>query len=205
MKRYVGGGNETPLWEAPSWTNAGVMTSPLGGDIWKCNRLKTNRPIHSIYYTQLTRKLYVIHEHTVTETKTTNQTNLTYSLTPIAVLWMYAIKEINRWHGCKATLTLSCDNGDIFHFHLLGFEVTGVSNTTSAHHSTACIETRARWSAKQLLWVPSKIPSGFTFPLKSDKHIMRPRVRPHCVESLRSKSLEAMWGFGWLVSALEGS
>lgn len=41
MMRYVGGGNETPLWEVPSCTNAGVMTSLLRGNISEYNRLKT--------------------------------------------------------------------------------------------------------------------------------------------------------------------
>lgn len=50
-----------------------------------------------------------------------------------------------------------------------------------------------------------QIPAVFTFSLKSDTHTMRPQVCPHCAEPLRSESLGATWGFGWLVSALEGS
>lgn len=46
----------------------------------------------------------------------------------------------------------------------LGFEVTGVSNTTSAHRSTSR-KKNARWSAKQLLRVPSN-PCGFHLPLE---------------------------------------
>lgn len=50
-------------------------------------------------------------------------------------------------------------------FFTSGFEVTSISNTNSAHHSTACIETGARWSTKQLFWVPSN-PCGFHLPLE---------------------------------------
>lgn len=85
------------------------------------------------------------------------------------------------------------------------FEVICSSNTTSSHHSAACIETRGRWSAQT---AALSFPKSLWFSpslLKSDTHTMRPQVCAYCAEPLQSKSLGAMRGFGWLVSALEGS
>ncbi len=89
-------------------------------------------------------------------------------------------------------------------FHLL-LKVICSSSTTSAHHSAARIKTRARWSAQTSALSSPKSLRFSPSLLKSDTHTMRPQVCAHCVEPLRSESLGAMCGFGWLVSALEGS
>lgn len=58
---------------------------------------------------------------------------------------------------------------------------------------------------KQLLWVPLN-PWGFYFRLEvRHTHHETAGSSPLCCEPLRSESPGAMWGFGWLVSALEGS
>lgn len=131
MKGHVGGGNETLLWEEPSWTNAGEMTSLLGGHQKEYNRLETVGLFIRNMNSQVKQAVYSGQRF-------------------YECVWLIS-RNVDKMDFKELSVFLNMIMFCLFDFYLLkGFAIQIVLQPITVLLTQ---KTRTRWSAKQMLWV----------------------------------------------------